>query len=693
MGVFRQPPMPTQMRVGVAALFPAVAALIPSAPSAQQMAEAAARPGPAPIQARAYQSALFPQAADPLVPIRPDAQRAAFLAYRSPGPLPSTLPPFPAALFSASSSLPPPDTRSVTQMAIAAYRPAPPPLQRYPLEPELLDYYEADSAVGLGDAQEQTLRAYRMPAYPPPILSFNPAPFATVAPSTLPPAAPGVPLAAYRTGTYLPPDPTSYAPAFDGPFQTPPAPGFTVPPAALLGSPRLPQPPDLNPYPVPADGPYQVPPLTASVPAAAYLPTPRGPLPALMAYAPGVDGPYQAPPIPGTFAPPAAYRIAPWAPYPPALAYGPAQDGPYQSAPLPAPAVPPAAFWPRLPAPTPGLAFGAALQAPAAAPDGPLPGPFPLSPTLWRPAPPAPQPGPTAAAALFPQVVNNPPAASSRTPYIPVPPYPPALGLPFPLATTPAANNPPPAPAAGTPYPLPVAYAPATARAYPLAADAPPAALPPAAPGLPLAAVLRSFYAPPAASAYPVPADGPYDVPPPAPARPLPNTSQPFPGIAWPQLSAGVLDALAAVVMPLAAPSVPPAAYLRSNLLPSAPMAAGFALFPPSIVPPPGQDASRLALDARREPPQPLQRAPHSAGIFPPVVDNPPAATLYAQMARLAYRPPAWQFPAGPRGIAHLLPTAVPRAFLSTPVYIEARLSAPVYLQVNLDTPLEEPDA
>lgn len=266
MRVWSPSPVPAQQSAGVAALFASAAVLfVPQAFPAQLMGVAGTRSSAPPSQQQGFQAQLLPQVPNPIIPLRPDAQAMAIASMRS-VPLPIQGRMEYAALFPAASSFAPPFEGPVStqRAALATYRKTTIPIQPYPLMPDLLDWYEADGAVGQGDIQEAIHAGYRRPALPIQAQSFNAALFPTTA-SSPPDINTAIRMASLFRSPAMPRQQwPQYSSAFDGPYQAPP---LTVP-----------QPPAVRPLSIPAQAFGINPALLASLqvdpqPLAAILPS------------------------------------------------------------------------------------------------------------------------------------------------------------------------------------------------------------------------------------------------------------------------------------------------------------------------------------------------------------------------------------------------------------------------------------
>lgn len=208
------------------------------APNLQSLAAAyrqAWTPRPRPV----FQAQLFPHAADPDVFPRPDAQG----------------------------------------MARAGRRIPPLPVQKVPVQVDLLDYYEADAAVGIGDVQQVVRAGYRVPYVHPfflrqPASVYEPTPPAPPLVSPSPAAA----RAALREPTRVPAQARLwYSPVFNTApeVDSPPARSLSGLLQAVWRGPAL-APQGRAPYAPAFDGPYDAPPL-ASIAQAAWWAAARGP--------------------------------------------------------------------------------------------------------------------------------------------------------------------------------------------------------------------------------------------------------------------------------------------------------------------------------------------------------------------------------------------------------------------------------
>jgi hypothetical protein len=361
--VWRSNPIPTQLSVGVAVLLASAASsFLPQAYPVHLMGVAGARASSIPFQQKGFEAQLLPQAATPAVPLRPDAQAMAVAAFRN-ASVPTQAVPFnpalvPGAQFDPSLFVGP---AWAQRAAVAFYKPPTMPFWPYPTQPDFLDLYEADGAIGRDITQEVIAAGQRAPAIPIQAQPFNPA------------------LIAQAQSTYLPQQPYPYAalkaaaqawpmawggynPAIDGPYQAPPL-AIQQPFQARLGAPPA-QASNFNPALFPAA--QADPPLGQAYPYAALLKPQVWPTQAPANINPALTLPPDAPPL-VPFPPLAGmqWRQAPL-PWQNPTALNPAL---YPPPPVnPPPLVPPYPYasierFPRLPAQAP-LIYNPAIDAP-----------------------------------------------------------------------------------------------------------------------------------------------------------------------------------------------------------------------------------------------------------------------------------------------------------------------------------------
>ena len=691
MSVWRPSPIPAQLSAGIAALIPAgAAAFVPQAYPAQLMAVAGLRASAFPTQQRGYQAQLFPQPAVPAVPLSPNvppmavaywrpayalpvalpfnpalfpatapsaplpdngvSQRAAALARGV--ALPAQAPAFNAALFPSAPLTNPPFDGAIQaqRMIVAGYRPTAMPIQPNPLEPELLDWYEADGAVGQGNTQEMVHAGYRPATLPTQGKPLSPALISAAQPSSPPLPGPYPYVSLWRAPGAVPAAGPGYGPAFDGPYQAPPlsaARGF-------LDSTRQHLPVQKTQGYNPAfDGPYQ-------------QPIPASPLP-LHARA-------QALPVQAPIFNPAIFAVVP--PNAPPLML------------MPSPLTRAAAFHSQASVLNPAL-LAVQIDAP------PIQSPF-TSPALERPVPLRAQ-APSLNPALFigPQV-DAPPLASIAG--MPAPPVRlqilPAQRIPFNVALLPAQVDAPPL---MQPYPyIAIARVIAlTAQArptFPLGAvipDAPPlTGFGPLLPSRPAATPTQS------APGYNPAFDGPYQVPPiaafaqaitqavamPVQARfdiapfigpPIPPPPLPLPIQLAIYARAAGIPVQASPLSPslYLIPGAPPIAVLAQPLFSiGSPLPQQVRPFQPALFLVP--DAPPLTAIPSMPPPLfkpwilPVQGRPFNPAFLPPQVDTPPLVMPFPYVALL--RPPPW---------VRQAPMAYP-LFVAVPIHQPSQLYA-----------------